>query len=101
MLPTSLTETELIIIVSDIFDVYINYLFGITRYKDNALEPIEKMLSSYKEGERHPSCAICGFILSKETTIEDLDNYVVITYGKCLKSWEVYGKLIGYKEYNE
>lgn len=25
----------------------------------------------------------------------------MITCGKCLESWEVYGKLIGYKEYEE
>ena len=65
------------------------------------LKPIDEMISFWEEGGEYLSCPKCGFILSKETTIDDSNIYDVITCGKCSESWEVHGKLIGYKEYEE
>lgn len=63
------------------------------------LKPIDEMISFLEDGGEFLSCPKCEFILSKETTIDGLNIYAVITCGKCSESWRVYGKLIGYKEY--
>lgn len=69
-------------------------------YKDMNLKPIKEMVSFWSEGGEYLSCPSCGFIMSGKDYIETSLIYGVIICGKCSESWEVLGKLIGYRKYN-
>jgi len=77
-------------------------LLADTVEKDNLdLKPIREMISFWSEGGEYLSCPSCGFIIEGKETIDGSAIYSVITCGKCSKSWEVFGKIIGYREYKE
>lgn len=68
-------------------------------YKD--LRPIREMVSFWSEGGEYLSCPNCGFIVEGKDSIDSTSIYTVITCGKCSESWEIVGKLVGYRKYKE
>ena len=68
-------------------------------YEDMNLKPIKEMISFWSEGGEYLSCPSCGFIINGKDTIEASSIYTVINCGKCSESFEVVGKLIGYRKY--
>lgn len=68
-------------------------------YKD--LKPIREMVSFWSEGGEYLSCPSCGSIISGKTFVDSSSIHSVLTCGKCSESWDVFGKIIGYRKYKE
>ena len=68
-------------------------------YKD--LKPIRELIKFWDpEGGEYLACK-CGYIMYGYDTIDSSSIYAVVTCGKCSAQYEVFGKIVGYREYKK